>query len=101
MTAYKQISYSPLTLESLGCILIEFNRATIISLGDIVLLVKVRPIVLNVKFSIVEDLSPYNAIVGCACIHKMKAIMSTYHQMVSYLTSQGQIYLHRSQLVTR
>lgn len=60
MTAYKQISYSPLTLESLGCILIEFNRATIISLGDIVLLVKVRPIVLNVKFSIVEDLSVIN-----------------------------------------
>ena len=31
----------------------------------------------------------------------MKAIISTYHQMVSYLTKEGQINLYGSQLAAR
>lgn len=49
----------------------------------------------------VEDLSPYNAIMRQVLLHKMKIILSTYHQIVSYLTEVGQVNLLSSQLVFR
>ncbi|KAL6322062.1 hypothetical protein AAG906_003462 [Vitis piasezkii] len=58
-------------------------------------------VTLNVRSSVVDDLSPYNAIMGRAWLHKMKVIPSTYHQMVSYLMKEGQIDLLASQLVAR
>lgn len=71
------------------------------SLGDIVLPVQTGPIALNVQFSIVEDLSPFNAILGRTWLHNMKITPFTYHQMVSYLIEDGQINLYGSQLATR
>ena len=50
------------------------------------LTVQAGPVTLNVQFSIVEDISPFNAILGCTWLHDMKVIPFTYHQMVSYLT---------------
>ena len=88
-------------LENLGKILSRFNGAATTSLGDIVLPVQAGPVTLNVQFSVVEDLSPFNAILGCMWLHYMKVILSTYHQMVSFLTEDGQIDLYGSQLVTR
>ena len=49
----------------------------------------------------VEDLSFFNAIMGRTWLHGIKVIPSTYHQMVSYLTEDGQINLYGSQLATR
>ena len=46
----------------------------------------------------VQDLSPFNAILGCTWLHYMKVIPSTYHQMVSFLIEDRQIDLHGSQL---
>lgn len=56
MFAYKQMGHSLVTLESTGRILIKFNGATTVSLGNMVLLVEVEPVTLNVKFSMVTDL---------------------------------------------
>lgn len=63
--------------------------------------VEVGPIVLNVHFSIVSDLSPYNTILGQAWIHKMKVMPSTYHQKANFLTKIGQVDLFGSQLAAR
>ena len=52
-------------------------------------------------FSIVEDLGNYNTIMGQAWLHSMRAIPSTYHQTVSYLTNVGQVNLLNSQLATQ
>ena len=49
----------------------------------------------------VEDLGPYNAILGRVWLHAMKAVPSTYHQMISYLTESGQVDLQGSQLAAR
>ena len=49
----------------------------------------------------VEDLSPFNAILGCTWLHNMKVIHSTYHQMVSYLTKDRHIDHYGSQLAAR
>ncbi|RVW64169.1 Retrovirus-related Pol polyprotein from transposon 17.6 [Vitis vinifera] len=88
-------------LENLGKILSRFNGAATTSLGDIVLPVQAGPVTLNVQFSVVEDLSPFNAILGCMWLHYMKVILSTYHQMVSFLTEDGQIDQYGSQLAAR
>ncbi|WJZ86091.1 hypothetical protein VitviT2T_005585 [Vitis vinifera] len=52
-------------------------------------------------FFVVEDLSLFNAILGRTWLHGMKAIPSTYHQMVSFITQDGQIDLYGSQLTAR
>ncbi|XP_010661221.1 uncharacterized protein LOC100245342 [Vitis vinifera] len=88
-------------LENPGLILSGFNGAATTSLGDIMLSVQVGPVTLNVQFLVVGDLSPFNAILGRTWLHYMKTIPSTYHQMVSFLTEDGQIDLYGSQLAAR
>ncbi|RVW61599.1 hypothetical protein CK203_065403 [Vitis vinifera] len=78
-----------------------FNGSSTTSLGDIVLPVQAGPVTLNVQFSVVQELSPFNVILGRTWLHYMKAIPSTYHQMVSFLTNDGQIDLYGSQLAAR
>ena len=82
----KQMGLEPSSLENPGRILSRFNGVAITSIGDVVLSVQAGIVILNVQFSVVEDLSLFNAILGCTWLHYMKAIPSTYHQMVSFLT---------------
>ena len=93
LSAFRQMKVPLDKLSSTGRILSRFNGATTLTVGDIAFLVKAGPITQQVLFSIVEDLGPYNAIVGRAWLHTMKAVPSTYHQTISYLTSGGQIDL--------
>ena len=88
-------------LSSAGRILPGFNGATTLTVGDIALPVKAGPVTQQVLFSMVEDLGPYNAIVSRAWLQAMKAVPSTYHQTIIYLTSAGQIDLLSSQLAAR
>ncbi|RVW76965.1 Transposon Ty3-I Gag-Pol polyprotein [Vitis vinifera] len=90
----KQMGLELSGIENPGRILSGFNGAATTSLGDVVLPVQAGPVILNIQFSIVEDLSPFNAILGRTWLHYMKAIPSTYHQMVSFLTEDGQIDLY-------
>ena len=85
----KQMGLELSGLENPGQILSRFNGAATTSLGDVVLPVQVGSVILNVQFSVVEDLSPFNAILGCTWLHYMKVIPSTYHQMVSFLNEDG------------
>ncbi|RVW90220.1 hypothetical protein CK203_042012 [Vitis vinifera] len=80
---------------------IRIQRVFNYILGDIVLPVQAGPVTLNVQFSVVQELSPFNVILGRTWLHYMKAIPSTYHQMVSFLTNDGQIDLYGSQLAAR
>ena len=66
MSTYRQMGYSPSNLENLGHLLSGFNEATTTSLGDVVLPIQAGPITLSVRFLVVDDLSPYNAIMGHA-----------------------------------
>ena len=70
MFAFKQMGFPPSALENLRQILTGFNRASTTSLGDVVLPVQVGPVILNVQFSMVEDLSIFNAIIGHANVIK-------------------------------
>ena len=79
LPAFTQMKLSSDVLNSTGRILSGFNGATTMMLGDATLLVKAGPITQWVLFSVVEDLGPYNAIVGQTWLHSMKAVLSTYH----------------------
>ena len=48
MSAYRQMGYYPFALENPGCILTEFNGASTISLGYVILPVQVGLVILNV-----------------------------------------------------
>ena len=97
----KQMGFEPSSLENPGRTLSRFNGSSTTSLGDVTLPVQAGPIILNVIFFVVEDLSPFNAILGRTWLHGMKAIPSTYHQMVSFITQDGQIDLYESQLAAQ
>ena len=88
-------------LNSAGRVLSEFNGATTLTVGDIAFPVQAGPVIQQVLLSVVEDLGPYNAILGRAWLYVMKAVPSTYHQTISYLTASGQVDLQGSQLATR
>ena len=101
LLAFRQMNISLDRLSSASRIMSRFNEATIVTIGNIALPIKARLVVQQVLFSIIEDLGPYNAIVSRAWLHVMKVMTSTYHQMISYLTSAGQIDLLSSQLAIR
>ena len=64
LPAFIQMKLSSNMLNSAGRILPGFNGATTTTLGDVTLPVKAGPVTQRVLFSVVEDLGPYNAIVG-------------------------------------
>ena len=64
-------------LENPRHIFSGFNGASTTSLGDIVLPVQAGVVTLNVLFSVVQDLSPFNVILGRTWLHYMKVIPST------------------------
>ena len=66
LPAFKKMKLSLGMLNFAGRTLFGFNGATIVTLGDVALPVKARPVTQQVLFSIVEDLGPYNAIIGRA-----------------------------------
>ena len=101
LPAFKQMRVSIDHLYSPDRILSGFNGATTLSIGDITFSVKAGLVTQQVLFSVVEDLGPYNSILGRAWLHAMKAVPSTYHQTISYLTEAGQVDLQGSQLATR
>ena len=88
-------------LSSVDRVLSGFNGATTLTVGDIALSIKAGLVTQQVLFSVVKYLGPYNAIVGRTWLHAMKAIPSTYHQTINYLTTSGQVDLQGSQLAAR
>ena len=89
LPAFKQMRVPLDHLNFVGRVLSWFNGATTLTIGDIAFPVQEGPIIQQVLFSVVEDLGPYNAILGRAWLHAMKAVPFTFHQTISYLTASG------------
>ena len=101
LPAFRQMRVPLDHLNSADRVLSGFNGATTLTVGDIAFPVQAGPVIHQVLFSVAKDLGPYNAILGRAWLHAMKAIPSTYHQTISYLTAFRQVDLQGSQLVVR
>ena len=66
LSAFRQMKVPLDKLSLTGIILFGFNGATTLTMGDIALPIKAGSVIQQVLFSVVEDLGPYNAIVGQA-----------------------------------
>ena len=66
LPAFRQMKVPIVKISSASRILSGFYGATKLTMGDITLPIKARPVIEQVLFSVVEDLGPYNAIVGRA-----------------------------------
>ena len=97
----KQMRVPLYRLSSVGRVLSGFNETTTLTVGDIAFPVQAGPAIQQVLFSVVEDLGPYNPILGRAWLHAMKEVSSTYHQTIIYLTTSEQVNLQVNQLATR
>ena len=93
LPAFNQMRVPIDHLHSADRVLLGFNGAITLSVGDITFSVKAGPVTQQVLFSVVEDLGLYNAILCRAWLHAMKVVQSTYHQTISYLTESGQVDL--------
>ncbi|XP_034695601.1 uncharacterized protein LOC117921749 [Vitis riparia] len=95
----KRMGFEPSSMENPGRTLSGFNGSSTTSVGDVILPVHARPVILNILFSVVEDLSPFNAILGRTWLHGMKAIPSTYHQKVNFITQVGKLIFVEASLL--
>ena len=101
LPAFKQMGVPLDHLSSASRVLSWFNGATTFTVGDIAFPVRAGLVTQQVLFSMAEDLGSYNAILGRAWLHAMKAVPSTYHQTINYLTASRQLNLQGSQLAAR
>ncbi|XP_038698571.1 uncharacterized protein LOC119996119 [Tripterygium wilfordii] len=82
-------------------ILLGFSGEQVYSLGEIALPVYTEGINLNTNFVVLKGSSPYNIILGRPWIHEMKAIPSTYHQLIRFPTKWGVKEIRGEQLASR
>ncbi|XP_070029265.1 uncharacterized protein [Nicotiana sylvestris] len=66
-----------------------FNMANETTKGEITLPVNVSGTIQDTKFHVIEGGMRYNALHGRPWIHNMRAVPSTLHQMMKFLTSDG------------
>ena len=99
LPTFKQMRVPLDHLSFAGRVFSGFNGATTLTIEDIAFPVRAGPVTQQVLFLVVEDLGPYNAILGRAWLHAMKAVPSTYHQTIFYMTASRQVDLQGSQLV--
>ncbi|XP_058215688.1 uncharacterized protein LOC131326819 [Rhododendron vialii] len=69
--------------------LIGFSGTPVWHLGRITLPVVTDSVASNQEFVVVDAPSPYNAILGRNWLHSIKAVASTYHQVVRYIGANG------------
>ncbi|KAI5351068.1 hypothetical protein L3X38_003959 [Prunus dulcis] len=69
--------------------LIDFNGATTVIVGMIDLDVYSLPVISSQTFMVINEVSPYNGILGRPWIDKIKAITSATHQKIRYPIPRG------------
>ncbi|CAL2278649.1 unnamed protein product [Prunus armeniaca] len=78
-------------ISKLARSLTGFNGATSITIGMIDLDVHSPPVVYSQTFMVIDEVSPYNGILGRPWISKIEAITSTLHQKICYPIPGGGI----------
>ena len=86
---YEKLGLVEADLASFASPIFDLSGEPTIPLGKTVLLVLVGLINLQTKFIVFKASSPYNAIMGRDWLHKMKAVPSTLHQKLRFLTKDG------------
>ncbi|XP_058219409.1 uncharacterized protein LOC131329978 [Rhododendron vialii] len=80
--AFNKLGLPQTDLEQSITPLVGFGAGAVWPLGKITLPVQAGSVVLRIDFLVVDVPYSYNAIIGRTWLHKMRAVSSTYHQMV-------------------
>ncbi|GAV88331.1 hypothetical protein CFOL_v3_31754, partial [Cephalotus follicularis] len=103
--AFDQLRIPEDQLKLVKTPLIGFTGETVLPLGsiDLSVIVGLSPCQTQVQmtFLVVDTPSPYNPIIGCPGLHEMKAIVSTRHLLVKFLTRFGVRQIRGDQQATR
>ena len=91
LLALLYLGYKLDSLRNPGRMLVGFNGSHTSLLREIVLPVSVGPITTLVPFTVIDEPSSFNAILGRTWINVMKALSSSYHKELSFLIPQGQV----------
>ena len=86
-----RLGYKPDSLPNPERISVGFNGLQISSPGEIVLSASNGLVTALVPLTMIDEPSSFNVILGRTWIHAMKALSSSYYQVLSFLTSQGQV----------
>jgi hypothetical protein len=98
---YTKLGLGEAKLASFTSPIFGFSGETTVSLGKTILPVLASPIHLRTKFIVVKTLSPYNGIIGRDWLHRMRAIPSTLHQKLRFLTKDGIMVLNGDQVTEK
>ncbi|KAH6772287.1 hypothetical protein C2S51_010691 [Perilla frutescens var. frutescens] len=81
--------------------LIGFSSEHKTTIGEITLPVYTEGVNLHTKFQIIDAPSTYNVILGRPWIHELKAVLSTYHQVIRFPTPWGIRQIRGEQITSR
>ncbi|XP_070039676.1 uncharacterized protein [Nicotiana tomentosiformis] len=82
-------------------LLAGFNLASVNTRGEILLLTNTEGVMKTTLFEVVDGDMGYNIILGRPWLHEMKAMPSTYHQLLKFLTPEGIKHIRGNQPATR
>ncbi|KAL5572667.1 hypothetical protein UlMin_022264 [Ulmus minor] len=82
----KEMKIDESNIRRCATVLVGFSGEQKFTVGDIALLVYVGGINLNVNFTELDSPSAYNMILGRPWIHKMRAVPSTFYQVIKFPT---------------
>ncbi|XP_058185718.1 uncharacterized protein LOC131302942 [Rhododendron vialii] len=88
-STFQSLGLSPAQLRTASTPLVSFTGAPVWPLGLITLPVRAGSQVLEIEFVVVASPSPYNVILGRTWLHEMKAVASTFHQVVKFVGRNG------------
>ncbi|XP_028121002.1 uncharacterized protein LOC114318333 [Camellia sinensis] len=89
--AFKQMKLEDKDLAPATSSLVGFNSQPEWPIGKIILPVKAGSVVKQVEFWVLKVPSTYNLILGRGWLHAMQAVASTFHQVMRFPASSGQI----------
>ena len=101
LNALKEMKIDESNIRRCATMLVGFSGEQKFTVGDIALPVYAGGINLNVNFAVLDSPSAYNMILGRPWIHKMRAVPSTFHQVVRFPTKWGIKEIKGEQSISR
>ena len=98
---YKKLGLGGTNLTRFASLVFSFSRESIIPRGKTTLPVLAGLINLQTEFLVVQESSPYNAIMGRDWLHRMKTVPSTLHQKLRFPTIEGIMEMNGDQVATK
>ena len=89
LSALKKMNIDEAHIHRHSTVLVEFSGEQKFTLGDITLPVYAARVNLHITFVVFDSPSAYYVILGRPWIHDMRAVPSTFHQVIRFPTTWG------------